>query len=189
MKRDDLVQETLKSQGMMDAYYKHVYIPDLARDIVLYGRSDAVGVLASYDLSAEDFQKVAKLPLFLAEVGNLKKKLADSDNAVLQIKASELLDATLTIMQSRLVSGNLSPKELVDVGKFLANMVGITGGGAGKSADIIGPVNTGTVVKINYGGELDKLQTLPADAPVNETYKRIQHLYNTNAQVIDVEHD
>lgn len=186
--REDLVNETLKSQGMKEAYYKHVYIPDIARDIVLYGRSDAHGVLAAYDLSADDFAKIAKLPLFLAEVGNLKKKLADSDNAATQIKAAELLDATLHIMQSRLVSGKLSTKELIELGKFLVDVTGAKADG-GKRGDIIGPVNTGTVVKINYGNDLDRLQPLPENVPVNETYAKIEHLYDTKATVVDVEHD
>lgn len=188
MNRDDLVADTLKKQGMQDGYYKHVYIPEFARDIVLYGKSDAVGVLATYDLTPEDFQKIAKLPLFLAEVANLKKRLAESDNAALQIKAAELLDATLHIMQSRLVSGDLKTKDLIDIGKFL---VDVTGAKVvqGKSGDILGPVNTGTVVKINYGDNLDKLPVLPADVPVNETYTKIAHLYDTKAQIIDVGQD
>lgn len=188
MTRDDLVADTLKKQGMQDAYFKHVYIPDFARDIVLYGKSDPYGVLASYDLSAEDFQKIAALPLFLAEVANLKKKLAESDNAAIQIKAAELLDATLHIMQSRLVEGNLKTKDLIDIGKFL---VDVTGAKVvqGKAGDILGPVNTGTVVKINYGENLDRLPVLPADAPVNETYTKIAHLYDTNAQIVEVGQD
>ena len=188
MNREDLVTETFKKQGLQEAYYKNVYIPDFARDIVLYGRSDAMGVLASYDLTPEDFQKISKLPLFLAEVGNLKKRLANSENAAVQIKAVELLDATLHIMQSRLVGGELSTKELVEVGKFLADITGAKVVQA-KGSDIIGPVNTGTVVKINYGADLDKLPMLPEDAPVNDTYKKIAHLYDTKAKVIYVEAD
>lgn len=187
MNREDLVAETFKKQGLQEAYYKNVYIPDFARDIVLYGRSDSMGVLASYDLTPEDFQKIARLPLFLAEVGNLKKRLATSENAAVQIKAVELMDATLHIMQSRLVSGNLSTKELVEMGKFLADITGAKVG-SGKGNDIIGPVNTGTVVKINYGMDLEKLPMLPEDAPVNDTYKKISHLYD-KAQVVDVEAD
>lgn len=95
MRRQDLVQETFKSQGMQDAYYKNIYLPDFARDVVLYGRSDAEKVLASYDLTVNDFLEIKKLPLFIAEVGNLKKRLAESDNAVIQIKANELLDGVL----------------------------------------------------------------------------------------------
>lgn len=188
MTRDDLVADTLKKQGMQDAYYKHVYIPDFARDVVLYGKSDAMGVLASYDLLAEDFQAISKLPLFLAEVANLKKKLAESDNAAIQIKAAELLDATLHIMQSRLVAGDLKTKDLIDIGKFL---VDVTGARVvqNKAGDILGPVNTGTVVKINYGENLDRIPVLPPDAPVNDTYTKISHLYDTKAQVIEVGQD
>lgn len=188
MTRDDLVADTLKKQGMQDGYYKHVYIPDFARDIVLYGRSDAAGVLITYDLTPEDFQVVAKLPLFLAEVANLKKRLAESDNAVLQIKAAELLDATLHIMQSRLVAGDLKTKDLIDIGKFLVDVTGAKVVQS-KSGDIIGPVNTGTVVRINYGENLDKLPVLPADVPVNETYAKVEHLYNKDAKIIDVGQD
>ena len=91
-------------------------------------------------------------------------------------------------MQSRLVGGELSTKELVEVGKFLADITGAKVVQA-KGSDIIGPVNTGTVVKINYGADLDKLPMLPEDAPVNDTYKKIAHLYDTKAKVIDVEAD
>lgn len=187
MDREDLISDTLKKHGFKEAYYKHVYIPDIARDVVLYGRSDSMGVLRSYDITPDDFKEIAKLPLFLAEVANLKKRLADSDNAFAQIKASELLDATLTIMQSRLVKGDLKTKDLIEIGKFLADLTGAKVV-MGKNGDIIGPVNTGTVVKINYGTELEKLQMLPENAPVNDTYSKIAHQYDMKkAIVIDSE--
>lgn len=184
MRRQDLVQETFKSQGMQDAYYKNVYLPDFARDVVLYGRSDAEKVLASYDLTVNDFLEIQKLPLFMAEVGNLKKRLAESDNAVIQIKANELLDGVLHVMQSRLVSGNLKPKELVEMGKFLADLTGVKAS-AGKDGGLVGPVNTGTVVQVSYGSDLDRLHVLPADAPVNDTYKKIAGNYVQNGLVIE----
>lgn len=178
MRIDDLVEKTVESQGLQDNYYKNVYIPEFARDVVLYGRSDIMGVLEIYDISPEDFAEIAKLPLFLAEVANLKARLASSENAAIQIKASELLDATLHTIQSRLVGGGMSNKDLIATGKFLGEVLGINA--KGKSSDIIGPVNTGTVVKISYGGaqSLSDLQVIEGDAPVNETYKKVRHLYS-----------
>lgn len=188
MKVDDLVEETMRDQVGQGQYYGDVYLPDFARDVVMYGRTDINGVLTAFNVTPEDFAKIAKMPLFKALVGNLKKKLADSDNIGIQMKAADLLDATLLVMQSRLLSGEMKNKELVDMAKFL---VDVTGAKVveGKAGDIIGPVNTGTVVKINYGMDLEKMPMLPADAPVNETYKKVEHLFDTKQQIIDVDAD
>ena len=62
MKLEDDVVKQIKDVGMKDQYYKHVYLPDFARDIVLYGKTDAMGVLTSYELTPEDFQTIAKMP-------------------------------------------------------------------------------------------------------------------------------
>lgn len=185
MKVDDLVEETMRDQVGQGQYYGDVYLPDFARDVVMYGRTDINGVLTAFNVTPEDFAKIAKMPLFKALVGNLKKRLADSDNIGIQMKAADLLDATLLVMQSRLLSGGMKNKELVDMAKFLVDVTGakvIEG-----RSDILGPVNTGTVVKINYGMDLEKMPMLPTDVPVNETYKKVEHLFDTKQKIIDVD--
>lgn len=185
MNRKDLLVETLKTGGMLDAYYKHVYLPELARDIILYGKSDAVGVLSSYDITAEDLSVISTLPLFKAEVANVKKRLAESDHASIHLKGVELLDATLHVMQSRIIRGELDTKELIAIGKFLADL---TGAWVEKGkGDMIGPVNTGTIVNIKYGDDLDKIPQLARDAPVNATYTRIVGDFDVDKQIVEVE--
>lgn len=184
MNRKDLLEETLKTGGMLDAYYKHVYLPELARDIILYGKSDAAGVLASYDITAEELSVIATMPLFKAEVANVKKRLAESDHASIHLKGVELLDATLHVMQSRIIRGELDTKELISIGKFLADL---TGAWVEKGkGDLVGPVNTGTIVNIKYGDDLNKIQMLGQDEPVNATYTKIMGDFDIDKQVIEV---
>lgn len=185
MERKELLEDTLKSGGMLDAYYKHVYIPELARDIILYGKSDAVGVLESYGITAEDLAAVSTMPLFKAEVANVKKRLAESDHATIHMKGVELLDAALHVMQSRIVRGDLETKELIAIGKFLADL---TGAWVEKGkGDMLGPVNTGTIVNIKYGEDLEKMPMYANDVPVNTTYTKIIGEFDVDKQVIEVD--
>lgn len=188
MKLNDDVAKQIKDIGMNDQYYKHVYLPDFARDIVLYGKTDAMGVLASYDIDAEDLQKIAKMPLFLTQVANLRKVLASSDYAVVQIKAAEALEAVVLSLQGRVAQGVMTTQELIKTGDFLFKVIGSESLRKQVAAEITGPVNQGTVVNIAYGADLHKLKPLPADAPVNETFAKIAGNYDmTGVTEVEVE--
>ena len=171
MKLEDDVVKQIKDVGMKDQYYKHVYLPDFARDIVLYGKTDAMGVLSAYELTAEEFQTIAKMPLFLTHIANLRKTLASSDYAVVQIKAAEALEAVVLSLQGRVAQGVMTTPELFKIigSESLRKQV---------AAEITGPVNQGTVVNIAYGADLHKLKPLPPDVPVNETFAKVAANYD-----------
>lgn len=186
MKLEDDVAKQIKDVGMKDQYYKHVYLPDFARDIVLYGKTDAMGVLTSYELTPEDFQTIAKMPLFLTHVANLRKTLASSDYAVVQIKAAEALEAVVLSLQGRVAQGVMTTPELIKTGDFLFKVIGSESLRKQAVAEITGPVNQGTVVNIAYGADLHKLKPLPADVPVNETFAKVASNYDMTG-VVDSE--
>lgn len=187
MKQDIETEKLVKEIGMRDQYYKHVYLPDFARDIVFYGKTDAQGVLTAYNITAEDFQAIAKMPLFLSQVANLKKVLASSDLAVVQLKAAEALEAAVLSLQGRIAQGTMTTDELIKTTGLLHKIVGSEAARRQLTSEITGPVNTGTVVNIAYGGaDLAKLKPLPADVPVNETFAKIAHQYDMTG-VTDVE--
>lgn len=189
MKIDAEVEKAVKEVGMRDQYHGNVYLPDFARDIVLYGKSDAVGVLAAYGIGSKEFLEIAKLPLFKTHVDNLKKILASSDFAVVQIKAAEALEAAVLSLQGRIATGVMTTDELIKATSLLNKMVGNEAARKQLTSDIVGPVNTGTVVNIAYGGgDLSKLKPLPDNVPVNETFAKIAHRYNMDG-VIDAEVD
>lgn len=189
MKLEDDVAKQIKNVGMNDQYYKHVYLPDFARDIVLYGKTGAMGVLSAYEIGAEDFQTIAQMPLFLSHIANLRKTLASSEYAVVQIKAAEALEAVVLSLQGRVAQGVMTTPELVKTGEFLFKVIGNESLRKQVAAEITGPVNQGTVVNIAYGADLHKLTPLPADVPVNETFTKVAKNYDMEG-IIDagVEH-
>lgn len=186
MKLDDEVETAIKDVGMRDQYYKHVYLPDFARDIVLYGKTDAQGVLDAYQITAEEFAVIAKMPLFLAHLDNLKKTLASSEYAVVQIKAAEALEAVVLSLQGRVAQGVMTTQELIRTGDFLFKVIGSESLRKQVSAEITGPVNTGTVVNIAYGADLAELQPLPNNVAVNETFAKVKGRYNM-AGIVEAE--
>lgn len=186
--RSDLEQDTLKEKGMKDMYYVRedvsVYLPEFARDVVLYGKTDSGGLLRAWDITTDDLANIVKMPLFTAALSNYKKMLAESETAVIQMHATDALEAALLTMKSRITAGTVSDANLVQMTKILTELSGARIVKSSGVGDIIGPVNTGTVIKVAYA-DMNAIPTPARDQAVNATFERIKDNYNFDGLTVD----
>lgn len=110
--------------GLDFGYYKDIYIPHLVRQILLYGSTRFVEVVATHNLTAEDVEYITELPLFKKETRELKAIAEASPNALIQIKAREIVDEGLESLRNIVKYG--SDKDKIAAMKFLAQIGGAT---------------------------------------------------------------
>lgn len=72
--------------------YNGINILSLAKDLVLYGEAHIKTTLESYGLSKDDLMAIKQMPAFKKEVRELRTIIDSSPNALIQMKARDILE-------------------------------------------------------------------------------------------------
>lgn len=137
--------------GLDYGYYKHVYVPALTKDLLLFGSTRLLETLDKYRISADDFELITELPLFKKEMRELKAIAEASPNALIQMKAREYADESLDALREIVRNG--SDKDKIAAAKFLAQVGGVMEtGGLNRLDDSSGAKTaSGLTLNVNLG--------------------------------------
>lgn len=165
--------------GLDYGYYKHIYVPILCRELLLFGSTRLIEVLDKYQITAEDFELIVELPLFKKEMRELKAIAEASPNALIQMKAREYADESLDALRDIVKYG--ADRDKIAAAKFLAQIGGVMETGGLNRGDDSGNAKqaSGLTLNVNLGpGGL--VPPLPTEQRPLRTVKQVR-------EVIDVQ--
>lgn len=106
--------------------YQNIYIPSFARDIVLFGKEHGEEILKEYGLGADDLKTIIELPVFKAEVRNLRKLMDEGVFVSTQMRAAAALEGAVDVLSFRMTDPETSTKDVVAVVKELKALAMMT---------------------------------------------------------------
>jgi hypothetical protein len=194
---DNTVQDLIeKSEAgdelgrMSSLFYKNVYIPSLARDIVLFGKQHGEEIIAQYGLDAADLAQIIEMPVFKTEIKNLRIMMDEGVMITAQMKAAAALEDAVDVLASQLIRDDIKPNEVCTVVrelKMLATMTHtqvIRGNASAAKGDEV-TSSAGMVLNFSFGdpSKLPPVQKEPINiTPVKSADKMIEA---EDAQVVD----
>lgn len=133
-----------------NVYQGRVFLPSVARDLVMYGTGHASVIAEKYSLTDEEFLEIAQLPVFKAEVAKVRETMESSAFGVMQMKASTALEEAVDILRTDLRSATTSVKDRVAVVRMLKDLAMI--GRYDRVDNETGEARpAGTVIKFSFG--------------------------------------
>ena len=172
-------------------FYKNIFIPSLARDIVLFGKQHGEEIIEQYGLDAADLAKIIEMPIFKAEVKNLRIMIDEGVMITAQMKAAAALEGAVDVLAGQLVRDDIKPTEVVSVIRELKSLATMThtqvirgNGGAAKGDEVTS--SAGMVLNFSFG---DPSVLPPVREPINVTPAKTptQALEAEDATIIDME--
>lgn len=137
------------------AFYKNIFIPSLARDIVLFGKQHGEEIISQYGLDASDLAKIIEMPLFKSEVKNLRIMIDEGVMITAQMKAAAALEGAVDVLAGQLIRPDIKPGEVCTVVRELKALALMThtqvirNGGAAKGDEVTS--SAGMVVNFSFG--------------------------------------
>lgn len=168
-------------------FYKNIFIPSLARDIVLFGKQHGEELIANYGLTAADLAHIIEMPIFKAEIKTLRILMDEGVMVTTQMKAASALEGAVEVLSEQLLREDIRPGEVVKVVQELKNLATMThmqvwrGGNGGAKGDEV-TNSAGMVVNFSFG---DPNQLPPIRQPINVTPQ--QQLDKKEEVVIDAD--
>lgn len=151
-------------------FYKNVFIPSFARDIVLFGLEHGAAVVDQYGLSVEDLATIVEMPLFKAEVKNLRILMDSGVLVTTQMKAAAALESGVEVLGSKLADPDIKPADAVKIMQELRSLATMTHTVVAKSSGRAeGDAQTtaaGMTINFSFG---DPSQLPPLREPINVT--------------------
>lgn len=102
-------------RDMSSLFYKHVFIPSFARDIVMFGKENGEAIVEHYGLTTADLATIVETPLFKTEVRNLRKQLDTSVFATMQLRAAAALEGVVDVLAGQLTEPGIKPGDVVKI--------------------------------------------------------------------------
>jgi hypothetical protein len=100
-------------------YYKNVFIPSLARDLVLFGKTNGAEIVKQYGLDAAELATIVETPVFKTEVKNLRIMMDEGIFVNAQLRAAAVMEGAIDIMAQRLIDPGTKTKDIVAITKEL----------------------------------------------------------------------
>lgn len=167
-------------------FYKNIFIPSFARDIVLFGKEQGLALVEQYGLTAEDLAQIIELPLFKAEVRNLRILMDEGVLITTQMKAASALDGMVDLLAERALDPDIKPGELVKIVQELRSMAMLShttiAKGGGSAVGDAPTSAAGMTINFSFG---DPNNLPPIREPINITPERQQIEEEGNAIDVD----
>lgn len=167
------------------AFYKNIFIPSLARDIVLFGKQHGVEIIEQYGLDASDLAKIIEMPIFKSEVKNLRMMMDEGVLITAQMKAAAALEGAVDVLAAQLIREDIKPNEVCMVVRELKQMATLTHtqviskGTVAKGDEVTSAA--GMVVNFSFG---DPSQLPPVREAIDVT--PVSKLIQKEETVVDV---
>lgn len=167
------------------AFYKNIFIPSLARDIVLFGKQNGVEIIEQYGLDASDLAKIIEMPIFKSEVKNLRMMMDEGVLITAQMKAAAALEGAVDVLAEQLIREDIKPNEVCMVVRELKQMATLTHtqviskGAVAKGDEVTS--SAGMVVNFSFG---DPSQLPPVREAIDVT--PVSKLIPQEETVVDV---
>lgn len=167
------------------AFYKNIFIPSLARDIVLFGKQHGVEIIEQYGLDASDLAKIIEMPIFKSEVKNLRMMMDEGVLITAQMKAAAALEGAVDVLAAQLIREDIKPNEVCMVVRELKQMATLTHtqviskGSVAKGDEVTS--SAGMVVNFSFG---DPSQLPPVREAIDVT--PVSKLIQQEETVVDV---
>nr|DAM35003.1 MAG TPA: hypothetical protein [Caudoviricetes sp.] len=167
------------------AFYKNIFIPSLARDIVLFGKQHGVEIIEQYGLDASDLAKIIEMPIFKSEVKNLRMMMDEGVLITAQMKAAAALEGAVDVLAAQLIREDIKPNEVCMVVRELKQMATLTHtqviskGAVAKGDEVTSAA--GMVVNFSFG---DPSQLPPVREAIDVT--PVSKLIQKEETVVDV---
>ena len=167
------------------AFYKNIFIPSLARDIVLFGKQHGVEIIEQYGLDASDLAKIIEMPIFKSEVKNLRMMMDEGVLITAQMKAAAALEGAVDVLAAQLIREDIKPNEVCMVVRELKQMATLTHtqvinkGAVAKCDEVTS--SAGMVVNFSFG---DPSQLPPVREAIDVT--PVSKLIPQEETVVDV---
>lgn len=167
------------------AFYKNIFIPSLARDIVLFGKQHGVEIIEQYGLDASDLAKIIEMPIFKSEVKNLRMMMDEGVLITAQMKAAAALEGAVDVLAAQLIREDVKPSEVCMVVRELKSLATLThtqviSKGAVARGDEV-TSSAGMVVNFSFG---DPSQLPPVREAIDVT--PVSKLIPKEETVVDV---
>lgn len=168
-----------KEKNFIEAeYFGKVNLQALARDVVLFGQKNIVDVVKSYELSADEFGRIIELPAFKKELREIRALTESSPNALIQLKARQLVDDGMMALNDIIHKGE-KDSDRIKALEFLAKIGGMMGGGGRTDDDSGKPQASGLVLNVQLGPN-GLIPAMPSERRPLRTVRQI-------GEVIDVQ--
>lgn len=167
------------------AFYKNIFIPSLARDIVLFGKQHGVEIIEQYGLDASDLAKIIEMPIFKSEVKNLRMMMDEGVLITAQMKAAAALEGAVDVLAEQLIREDVKPSEVCMVVRELKSLATLTHtqviskGAVAKGDEVTS--SAGMVVNFSFG---DPSQLPPVREAIDVT--PVSKLIPKEETVVDV---
>lgn len=167
------------------AFYKNIFIPSLARDIVLFGKQHGVEIIEQYGLDASDLAKIIEMPIFKSEVKNLRMMMDEGVLITAQMKAAAALEGAVDVLAAQLIREDVKPSEVCMVVRELKSLATLTHtqviskGAVAKGDEVTS--SAGMVVNFSFG---DPSQLPPVRETIDVT--PVSKLIPQEETVVDV---
>lgn len=167
------------------AFYKNIFIPSLARDIVLFGKQHGVEIIEQYGLDASDLAKIIEMPIFKSEVKNLRIMMDEGVLITAQMKAAAALEGAVDVLAAQLIREDVKPSEVCMVVRELKSLATLTHtqvinkGAVAKGDEVTSAA--GMVVNFSFG---DPSQLPPVREAIDVT--PVSKLIPQEETVVDV---
>lgn len=167
------------------AFYKNIFIPSLARDIVLFGKQHGVEIIEQYGLDASDLAKIIEMPIFKSEVKNLRMMMDEGVLITAQMKAAAALEGAVDVLAAQLIREDIKPNEVCMVVRELKSLATLTHtqviskGAVAKGDEVTS--SAGMVVNFSFG---DPSQLPPVREAIDVT--PVSKLIPQEETVVDV---
>lgn len=167
------------------AFYKNIFIPSLARDIVLFGKQHGVEIIEQYGLDASDLAKIIEMPIFKSEVKNLRMMMDEGVLITAQMKAAAALEGAVDVLAAQLIREDVKPSEVCMVVRELKSLATLTHtqviskGAVAKGDEVTSA--SGMVVNFSFG---DPSQLPPVREAIDVT--PVSKLIQKEETVVDV---
>ena len=86
-------------------HYKHIHVASFVKDLVLYGPSKVVEVCDLHKVDDVDFKEIIELPIFKKEMRELRALVEASPNALIQLKARNIVEQGLDCLKEIIKDG------------------------------------------------------------------------------------
>lgn len=163
-------QEKFFGKDTVSMFYKNVFIPSFARDIVLFGIEHGASVVEQYGLSVQDLAEIVELPLFKAEVKNLRIMMDSGVLITTQMKAAAALESGVEVLGMKLADPDIKAADAVKIMQELRSLATMTHTVIAKSGGAAsGDTPTtaaGMTINFSFG---DPSQLPPIREPINVT--------------------
>lgn len=139
-----------ENKGVFMGFFKGVNIHQFVRDLLLFGANRAVEVCEAWNLSADDFDELVRLPAFKKEMKEMRALIDSSPNALIQIKARTIVERGLDELQ-HIIRTAPRDADRIKAMELLIKIAGITSTARGEETDSGRPAASGLVLNVNLG--------------------------------------